>query len=71
MKGENSVDAVCPFYSSDGSLKVICEGLIDDSNTIHEFKSKEAAAIFFRKYCCDNFAKCPFYKILEAKYGNA
>ena len=69
MKRHISNEVLCPFYHSEDSNRVCCEGLEDDS-TIHVvFQSSRKKTAYSTKYCCERYKSCKVSQILFDKYG--
>lgn len=71
MKRHISKEALCPFYHSEDSNRVCCEG-IEEGSTIHVvFQSPNKKKAYSRRYCCGDYKACKVSHILYAKYGGA
>ena len=69
MKRHISNEVLCPFYHSEDSYRICCEGLDDDS-TIHVvFASSVKKTAYSVRYCCQNYKACKMAHILYEKYG--
>ena len=69
MKRHISNEVLCPFYHSEDSNRICCEGLEEDS-TIHVvFSSSKRKTAYSRRYCCSEYKACKMSGILYAKYG--
>lgn len=64
--------AKCPFHSYFGDTKgkegVTCEGAEEGHNMRLIFNTKEEFKAFYKKYCYTEYAKCPYYKLINQKY---
>lgn len=59
----------CPFYQSDdGARKIICEGIVDDSNLTLSFRKKKDFETQIKVFCCEHYKKCEVCRILTEKY---
>lgn len=68
MKRYCSPEALCPFYRSEDSQKIYCEG-IGEGNAIHlAFGSKTHLKIHKDSYCDSEYGECPIAKMLNKKY---
>ena len=64
-----SMDAVCPFYSSEDKQRIRCEGLWDESTTHVVFPTPQQKRDHKRKYCHTKYKNCLLAKALYEKYG--
>lgn len=69
MKRHISNEALCPFYRSEDSHRVVCEGLVNASSIHVVFQSSTKKQEFCRKNCCGNYKACKVSHMLYAKYG--
>ena len=60
----------CPFYRrDDGSSRLVCEGIVEDSTLTWNFSSREDLRGQLDIFCCDYFKNCEVYRMLmESKY---
>ena len=69
MKRHESYLAQCPFYISEDSNRVLCEGIEEDS-TIHiVFQSSTKKREYCKKHCRDNYKACKVSVMLFSMYG--
>lgn len=55
----------CPFYRyDDGKRKIRCEGIVDDSNIVLDFKKREDYELHINIFCCDKYKNCEVYRML-------
>lgn len=67
--GYRNVDVGCPFYrTDDGSHKITCEGIIDDSTLAIYFRKKKDYEIHISVFCCDHYQNCEVHQMLLEKY---
>lgn len=71
----NDTRVLCPFYQYDETLKkarvrhIVCEGLIDGSSLVLNYKFKKDFKIQLETFCCKHFARCEIYRMLmDTKY---
>lgn len=64
-----SIDAVCPFYCSEDTHKIRCEGVEDESATHLVFSTLQGKKDHQRKYCNRKYKECLWAKALYMKYG--
>lgn len=69
-KFQISIEAECPFYTSEDKYKIRCEGLWDGSTTHIVFPSPQKKKRHKQKYCCTNYKVCMLAKTLYTKYGD-
>lgn len=63
------VEVLCPFYrEDDGSKRIRCEGLVDDSCIDLKFIFRKDYEKQITTFCCDKYKKCEVYKMLMKKY---
>ena len=64
----------CPFYQYDESHnkkkthRITCEGLIEGSTLVLNYKYKRDFKIQLETFCCEYFDRCEVYKMLMQKY---
>lgn len=63
-----SVNVKCPFYLSEESNKIFCEGLEKGSRTALEFRGKQFKENVKDRYCSGDFEKCKLYYVIDSKY---
>ena len=70
MASYYSKDAKCPFYQYDDpkSCNLICESFIPGSTIKSHFRGKTAFRVHARKYCCDKYQDCTWYKVVSMTY---
>lgn len=54
----------CPFYRTDSSCKILCEGLIGNETSTHTFKTKNDKDIYINRFCCRRYKDCRHYLTL-------
>ena len=64
----DDVNAKCPFFSSSGSERIICEGITDSCITIQKFKGKSSRTEHREMFCDSHYNKCYMYQALYSKY---
>lgn len=63
------VDVQCPFYKyDDGTKRVTCEGITDDSSISLRFRKKEGWQQHMDIFCCRRYICCEIYRMLMGKY---
>lgn len=68
MANYGSQDIKCPYYKSDVSKKINCEGVITKFCT-QTFKSEKMKELYKEKCCCSyDYKKCPYCKMLDQNY---
>jgi len=66
----------CPFYQYDESLakkrkhKIVCEGIIDGSTLVLNYKYKRDFRIQLDTFCCEYYDRCEVYRMLMQKYDD-
>lgn len=64
----DSVNTLCPFYLTEGSHTITCEGLACQSD-LHDFIIRANKNNYKSGYCNSCYRKCPYYKaLLDYKY---
>ena len=59
----------CPFYrSDDGKNKIVCEGIVDDSSVVLNFRKKIDYNTQMKVFCCEHYDRCEVYRMLMEKY---
>ena len=64
----------CPFYLYDECYKkkrthrIICEGLIDGSTLVLNYRYQKDFRIQLDTFCCEFFDRCEVYRMLMQKY---
>ena len=63
----------CPFYQYDecwGSRtrRIVCEGLVEGSALVLNYKYKRDFRIQLDTFCCEYFDRCEVYRMLMQKY---
>lgn len=62
-------DVQCPFYKyDDGTRRVTCEGIIDNSSLALIFHNKADYEIQMTVFCCEHYKKCEIYMMLIEKW---
>ena len=71
----NDTRVLCPFYQYDETLKkarvrhIVCEGLVDGSTLVLNYKNKRDFMIQLNTFCCEHFCRCEIYRLLmDTKY---
>lgn len=64
-----NVDAICPFFASDGERTLTCEGVIGKW-TVTRFLTVSDKIEHEEAYCCCDYASCPVYKAVMTKYSS-
>lgn len=60
----------CPFFHSDDTRSILCEGCKTTSVIRQGFKSKEEKIDWQKKYCMQikGYEKCPIFCVANKKY---
>ncbi len=59
----------CPFYQfDDGKRRITCEGIIDNSTLVVDFRNKEDYETQMSVFCCEHYTCCEVYRMLMEKY---
>lgn len=59
----------CPFYKhDDGCRKIVCEGLVPNSNLTLSYGRKQDYLIQMETFCCGSYQKCEVHQALMTKY---
>ena len=64
----------CPFYQYDEchnkkkTHRITCEGLIEGSTLVLNYKFKRDWRIQLETFCCEHFDRCEVYRMLMQKY---
>ena len=59
----------CPYYIKDEGVKIRCEGIDEDSTTIHlVFPSAKARKDYQWKKCCRDYGTCLIAKMNDRKW---
>ena len=67
----------CPFYRYDECYektrihRIVCEGIVDKSTLVLNFRYKKDFRIQLDTFCCEYFKKCEVYRMLMEKYQDA
>jgi hypothetical protein len=70
----NDTRVKCPFYQYDESVdkknlrRITCEGLIDCSTLVLNYRFKRDYRIQLETFCCEYFDRCEVYRMLMQKY---
>lgn len=70
----NDTRVICPFYQYDETasqkrvFRITCEGLVDASTLILNYKFKKDFWIQLETFCCQHYKRCEIYRILMEKY---
>ncbi len=64
-----NVDAVCPFFYTESTKNITCEGIVG-ANTVTRFTYSQDKITHEKKYCtCHKaYEMCPIYKANIVKY---
>ena len=71
-----SEDVICPFFgwtsyrNINEKKRITCEGLINGTNDITEFKSDTEKTNHMRQFCCENYVSCAKAKELLRLYDS-
>lgn len=71
MSSFASMSIQCPFYLRDDpkACKLTCEGMLPGSSVTNHFLNGNDLRRQIKKYCEDNYVKCPWYIVLtNVKY---
>lgn len=71
MKRHVSNEVKCPFYRSEDSFRVCCEGQDDHSSYHVVFRSSADKSKYSSRYCCKDYGKCGICQTLYRKYGGS
>ena len=70
-KGKCYDTAKCPFYLTDSTFSITCEGLYDYSYLGLRFNAQADKNKQTKLFCCEEYNKCELYKLLmRAKYSD-
>lgn len=69
-KAYNQALIQCPFYLSEGTKSLSCEGITDDCRIYLLFNSKEKRDRHRKIFCEEHYKCCELYGILERKYDD-
>lgn len=59
----------CPFYIKEGERFIVCEGVIDGTQTVQRFKTINEKQKYEIKACsCKGGRSCPHYKSVYSLY---
>ena len=64
----------CPFYQYDQCipkrriLRIICEGLVDSSSLMLNYRHLSDFTIQMENFCCRYYDRCEVYRMLMEKY---
>lgn len=61
-------DVKCPFYKSDDTRGISCEGLTEESILHLIFKMKLPKRKYKSRYCDSHYMSCEIYQMLMKKY---
>ena len=70
----NDTRVLCPFYQYDETMnkkrcfRITCEGLVDRSTLILNYRFKRDFWIQLETFCCRHFDRCEIYRMLMEKY---
>ncbi len=64
----NSVNVKCPFYITDDSKSITCEGFKTGCDTRNRFKNKNNKDVHMEEHCQKDYKKCGIYKLASEKY---
>lgn len=65
---------LCPFYNYDENNnrsnvhRIVCEGLVDNSTLVLNYRYKKDFTIQIETFCCEYFDRCEVYQMLMKKY---
>lgn len=69
MKRYQSAYVTCPFYHSEDSQKIYCEGVTEE-NYIHlAFGDSKHKLKYEKEHCCKFYMKCKIAQMLNSKYS--
>ena len=66
MNDRNQFRAKCPFFRARAAMSITCEWMAS-ADIRMLFFAKERADIYFDKYCCDCWEKCPHGQLYTRK----
>lgn len=58
----------CPFFCSENTKTIICEGVKSKAKELYFFRDADQKK-WLRSICCDDYKSCSRYKTLIKKYG--
>lgn len=70
----HDVHVKCPFYLYDECIprnnirRIICEGIVDASTLVLNYKRRQDFFIQLETFCCGHFDRCEVYRMLMQKY---
>lgn len=62
------VEVKCPFFNSQSSTSVVCEGPTNNTKLKVLFYSSEQKDVYMRLRCCNGYKGCRVAKMAEGKY---
>lgn len=68
MKRYVSKEVDCPFYHSEDSQKIYCEGIKDGTSLHLAFGDSNERKAYRNQYCCNEFGECRIADMLYTKY---
>ena len=51
----------CPFFEAHGKLEIVCEGLIDSTQSMIRFRTEAEKTFHQETYCECNYRRCEQY----------
>ena len=61
-------DVKCPFFKNCDTMKISCEGIVDQSSVKLCFGTKNQKENYRRLFCECDYETCRLYKMLYGKY---
>jgi hypothetical protein len=68
MKRYVSSYVLCPFYHSEDSQKLYCEGVMSGTSIHLAFDTPYNKKNYRNKLCCRDYSRCYINRMLEEKY---
>ena len=66
----DDAEALCPYFQYSQRKHIVCEGIIDGSNTRLEFDTQANRNKYRRRFCDSKYQKCEIHRMLERKYDD-
>ena len=63
-------NAECPYYRKDDGIRLICEGITSEMDTINlVFPNRKALLTYRRENCCRCWKECAIKKLIDKKWN--
>lgn len=60
--------ALCPYYHTNENRKIKCDGVEETASMHSIFKSDTAKKEYMKKYCCADWKKCRYARMMNAMW---